>query len=323
MYVHTHVCRKEKEAGWTVVQAKEGNAGGILEGLWRHFRHHGYSHRAAAPSWLPKWHSSPETAYQSSVPQGATSSGECQGNRVLSHSMSDETKDSVHQAKGDEAKGFSLGEAKGATPPHPQPHAMKQGVGVSVQQGDTGNFESVPLHQHSGTSQSGDIASIGGDSIGIDKHSIGCTQPGGLCPQAAAPSQRPSGLSTNQGIELSTNEGWQGSDLSTNRGIELSTNQGSDLSTNDHQGNQGSQGSQVSQGSQSESQVLAHLPYFELFASRYLLGVICIEVFSHDRCLTNSLSPPFCVTTHGAERAAVLATHRSCEAAACYSGGLS
>lgn len=230
MYVHTHVCRKEKEAGWTVVQAKEGNAGGILEGLWRHFRHHGYSHRAAAPSWLPKWHTSPETAYRSSVPQGATSSGECQGNRVLSDTMSHETKDSVRQAKGDEAKG--------ATPPHPQPHAMKQGVGVSVQQGDTGSFESVPLHQHSGTSQCGDVASIGGDSIGG-------TQPGGPCPQAAGPSQRPSGLSTNQGIDLSTNQGSQGSDLSTNHG-----NHG-------NHGSQGSQGSQVSQGSQSDSQVLA------------------------------------------------------------------
>jgi len=44
---------KEKEAPWTVVQAEQGNAGGILEGLWRHFRHHGYSHRAASASWLP------------------------------------------------------------------------------------------------------------------------------------------------------------------------------------------------------------------------------------------------------------------------------
>jgi HAD superfamily hydrolase (TIGR01484 family) len=37
---------KEAEAPWTVVHAKESNAGGVLEGLWRHFRHFGYTHTA-------------------------------------------------------------------------------------------------------------------------------------------------------------------------------------------------------------------------------------------------------------------------------------
>ena len=40
-----------EEGGVSVVTANASNAGGILEGLLHHFKHLGYTHRAAAEGW--------------------------------------------------------------------------------------------------------------------------------------------------------------------------------------------------------------------------------------------------------------------------------
>jgi hydroxymethylpyrimidine pyrophosphatase-like HAD family hydrolase len=59
---------KATEGPWTVVVASNSNAGGVLEGLWRHFRHFGYTHRAADENFVAQIPAAPTSTSTAACP---------------------------------------------------------------------------------------------------------------------------------------------------------------------------------------------------------------------------------------------------------------